>query len=112
QQPCGAFGVGGVVAGRRVARHAHQLAQECDGFVKTRVDEIVEGMQDFAHRGWKFSRKWSSTEVAMPASSALIVSSGLWLMPPLPQRTKSIAIGAAWASSIASCPAPLGSRRT
>ena len=32
-------------------------------------------------------------EVARSASSAVMISAGLWLMPPLPQRTNSMAIG-------------------
>src|SRR5260221_578001 len=45
------------------------------------------------------------------ASSSVIDSAGLWLMPPL-QRTKSMAMSAIDFSAMPSCPAPEGSRRT
>src|SRR6185312_6707740 len=58
----------------------------------------------------KCARKCTSACVARFASAAVIVSSGWWLMPPLPQRTNSMPIGATCAISMASWPAPLGSR--
>ena len=56
--------------------------------------------------GLNARRKSSSTCAAMSASSAVIVSSRLWLMPPLPQRVNSIATSVMFAIAIASCPAP------
>ena len=44
---------------------------------------------------------------AISASSAVTVSRGLWLMPPLPQRTNSMPISVIPANCSASCPAPL-----
>ena len=46
------------------------------------------------------------------ASSDVIVSSGLWLMPLLPPRTNSIACGITSCIFIASWPAPLVMRYT
>ncbi len=49
----------------------------------------------------------SSTSADTAASSAVMDSAGLWLMPPA-QRTNSIATRVRSAIAIASWPAPLG----
>ncbi len=56
--------------------------------------------------GQKLRMKSSSTRAAISASSAVMVSSGLWLMPPLPQRVNSMATSVIAAIAIASWPAP------
>lgn len=54
----------------------------------------------------------SSAAVAAATSASATVSSGEWLMPPLPHRTNSMPAGPAAAISMASCPAPLVRRGT
>ena len=51
----------------------------------------------------------SRTLAPFTTSSGFVNSRGEWLMPPT-LGTKIIAIGAIWAISCASCPAPLGIR--
>ena len=60
--------------------------------------------------GSKARRKRRSTRAAVPASSAVIASAGLWLTPSV-QRTKSMAMSAIRRRAMASCPAPLNRRR-
>ena len=52
-----------------------------------------------------------AASIASATSSSVTDSSGWWLMPPA-QRTNSIAVSVTRAIVTASCPAPLGSRRT
>src|SRR5262249_61802908 len=95
------------VAGRIVARHLHELGQELGLAREIAIDEIadndVEG-HDVAARRRTAS---SSTRAAISASSAVMISRGEWLTPPLPQRTNSIAIPGRPSNIMASWPAPL-----
>src|SRR5712672_2457691 len=78
------------------------------------VDDLADlGFESGCHDGTgKFNRKSLKARAARSASSALSVSEGWWLMPPLPQRTNSMPISVMPAMTIASCPAPLGRCRT
>jgi hypothetical protein len=111
QQFGGALGMRRVVARRRVGGHAHQLLQEAHLLVEVGVDPGVE-------------RSWSSCQVSLASCSsrwrkactaqldvvAVVLSSGLWLMPEFWPRTNSMACGITSCSFIASWPAPLGMR--
>src|SRR5262245_15660085 len=101
------------IARRVVARHAHHLREESGLALEFARDEIcdvaftVGGVHACVS---KLVRKSWKARAASPASAAVIVSSGWWLMPPLPQRTNSMPICVTAAITIASWPAPLGRR--
>src|SRR5262249_50951967 len=111
------FRVAGVVAGRRVGRNLNELAQKCHLLREGGVDEgrdlrLLEGhrLQPCAAQRAS-SRRTVSSIASKPASasSAVICSAGLWLMPSL-QRTKIMPDGQCLAMMPASWPAPEGSR--
>ena len=113
QQAGGALRVGRVVAGRGVGRHAHQLAQERHLLLEARLDQPGDlGLRDWRHVSSAPRRRLStrrtvssSTRTPTSASSTVIDSAGLWLMPSL-QRRKIMPDGHSLAIIMASWPAP------
>ena len=104
-----------VVARRRVGRDAHQRLQEADLVVEVRVDPGVEARVVVVVRAHadplsaaRPSRSCRNASTASCMSSAVLDSSGLWLMPAFSPRTNSIACGITSPIFMASWPAPLG----
>src|SRR5580704_2747063 len=60
----------------------------------------------------KLVRNSTRTRTPISASAAVIVSSGEWLMPPLPQRTNNMPTSVTSSNITASCPGPLTRLRT
>ena len=100
------------VAGRIVARDFDELGEERDLALELPIDELRGWPSDRHGVMTRFINRSSRTLAARPASASVTVSSGLWLMPPLPQRTNNMPSGASPSNITASCPAPLGRWRT
>ena len=96
------------IAGRIVARHLHQLGEEFGLPCEVAIDELA-GSIGQAHDGPAARRSTASsmTRAATSASSAVMISRGEWLTPPLPQRTNSMARSQTPSNTMASWPAPL-----
>jgi len=91
EKQCRARGVRRTIARRIVRGNAHQLGEKARRLLALLSKKFVDDRARIGHQRWgrKFSMKRRNTRAATPASSSLIASAGLWLMPPL-QRTKSM----------------------
>ena len=100
----------GSVALFRPERNAARMVRSCARLARPPFpeDDFVAACRPQCNHapGSMLRRKSSSTCPASSASSAVMVSSGLWLMPPLPQRVNSMATSVICAICIASWPAP------
>ena len=109
----GACGMRRAVAGRIVARDFDEFGEKGGFAIEFPIDELRDGVREsWKSCNWKFINRSRRTLAASPASASATVSSGLWLMPPLPHRTNNMPIGASPSNITASCPAPLGRWRT
>src|SRR6185369_11028738 len=86
------------VAGWIVAGHLHQFRQKGGLRGEIRVHPLAHEITQLRHSvvrlhpsTLKLSRKSRKAAAASEASAAARISSGWWLMPPLPQRTNSMA---------------------
>ena len=110
---CGAQSPGGLSDGTFTSSARNRVcASRCTREIVLDRAGGGEGIErDFQAEGLNASMNRRKIRADSPASSGVIASSGLWLMPAL-QRTNSMPMSTRSTSAMPSCPAPEGSRRT
>src|SRR5258708_25356308 len=86
----GALGGRPEIARRIIARRLHQFGQELNLALKIAIDELADDARERHEASASRSTASSMTRAPISASSAVLVSRGRSLQPPLPQPTENI----------------------